>query len=108
MKMKAAYTVPAWKDVTPAIAKVTFTEILRDKILYNVLFCAFLLFGMGLLTSRLTFIRPERVVLDFGLSAVNISCTMIAVFIGAGMIGREFERRTVHLALSHPISRAQF
>jgi len=106
--MKTAYTVPAWKDVTPAIARVTFTEILRDKILYNVLFCAFMLFGLGLLASRLTFIRPERVVLDFGLSAVSISCAMIAVFIGAGLVGREFERRTVHVALSHPISRAQF
>jgi ABC-type transport system involved in multi-copper enzyme maturation permease subunit len=100
--------VPAWKEVAPAIAKVTFTEILRDKILYNVLFCAFMLFGLGLLASRLTFIRPERVVLDFGLSAVSISCAMIAVFMGAGLVGREFERRTVHVALSHPITRPQF
>ncbi len=106
--MKTSTRVPAWRDVAPAIARVTFTEILRDKILYNVLFCAFLLFGLGLLASRLTFIRPERVVLDFGLSAVSISCSMIAVFIGAGLVGREFERRTVHVALSHPISRSQF
>jgi ABC-type transport system involved in multi-copper enzyme maturation permease subunit len=106
--MKTMSAVPQWKDVAPAVAKVTFTEILRDKILYNVLFCAFLLFGLGLLASRLTFIRPERVVLDFGLSAVSISCAMIAVFIGAGLVGREFERRTVHVALSHPISRPQF
>lgn len=106
--MKDSSKVPAWKDVAPAIARVTFTEILRDKILYNVLFCAFLLFGLGLLASRLTFIRPERVVLDFGLSAVSISCTMIAVFMGAGLVGREFERRTVHVALSHPITRPQF
>jgi ABC-type transport system involved in multi-copper enzyme maturation permease subunit len=33
---------------------------------------------------------------------------MIAVFIGAGLVGREFERRTVHVALSHPITRPQF
>lgn len=106
--MKTESHVPAWKDVAPAIAKVTFTEILRDKILYNVLFCAFMLFGIGLLASRLTFIRPERVVLDFGLSAVSISCAMIAVFMGAGLVGKEFERRTVHVALSHPITRPQF
>lgn len=106
--MNTKSRVPAWKDVVPAIARVTFSEILRDKILYNVLFCAFLLFGLGLLASRLTFIRPERVVLDFGLSAVSISSAMIAVFMGAGLVGREFERRTVHVALSHPISRPQF
>jgi ABC-type transport system involved in multi-copper enzyme maturation permease subunit len=102
------FNVPAWKDVAPAIGWVTFTEILRDKILYNVLFCAFMLFGLGFLASKLTFIRPERVVLDFGLSALSISCTMIAVFFGAGLIGREFDRRTIHVALSHPISKPQF
>lgn len=100
--------VPGWRKVTMAIGRVTLTEILRDKILYNVLLCAFLLFALGLLAARLTFVHPERVVLDMGQSAVGISCAMIATFLGAGLIGREVERRTIHLALSRPISRAQF
>jgi Cu-processing system permease protein len=100
--------IPAWYTVVPAIARVTWTEILRDKILYNVLMFAFILFCLGYLASRLTFIRPERVVLDFGMSAVSLSCTVMGVLFGAGIIGREFERRTVHVALSKPISRAQF
>jgi len=33
---------------------------------------------------------------------------MLAIFLGSGLIGREFERRTIHVALSHPISRGQF
>jgi Cu-processing system permease protein len=98
----------SWLRVSGAIGKVTLTEILRDKILYNVLMITVLLFVMGILASRLTFIRPERVVLDFGQSAVSLSCAMISVFLGAGLVGREFERRTIHVALSHPISRGQF
>lgn len=104
----ASSQLPSWQTVVPAIARVTLTEILRDKILYNVLLFAFVLFCSGYLASRLTFIRPERVVLDFGMSAVSLSCTVMAVLFGAGIIGREFERRTVHVALSKPISRAQF
>lgn len=100
--------IPGWKNVTLAIGRVTLTEILRDKVLYNVLLCAFILFVIGLLAARLTFIHPERVVVDMGQSAVGISCAMIAAFLGAGLIGREIERRTIHLALSRPISRAQF
>lgn len=106
--MREPRRIARGSEVILAVGRVTLTEILRDKILYNVLLCAFILFALGLLAARLTFVHPERVVLDMGQSAVGISCAMIAVFLGAGLIGREIERRTVHLALSRPISRAQF
>lgn len=99
---------PSTLRVAPAIARVTFFEVIRDKVLYNIIVCAALVFMLGFLASRLSFIRPERITLDFGMSAVNLSCAMIAMLAGAGLIGREFERRTIHVALSHPISRAQF
>lgn len=99
---------PHWKKIIFAIGRVTFSEIVRDKLLYNIALFTILLLGMGLLASRLTFIRPERVVLDFGLSAVSLSGVMIALFCGAGMLGREFERRTALVALSRPISRMHF
>jgi ABC-type transport system involved in multi-copper enzyme maturation permease subunit len=99
---------PRTHEVARAIARVTFFEVIRDKVLYNIIVCAALLFAIGFLASRLTFLRPERVTLDFGMSAVNISCAMIAIFTGASLIGREFDRRTIYVALSHPISRAQF
>jgi ABC-type transport system involved in multi-copper enzyme maturation permease subunit len=102
------YQRPRTWNVARAIARVTFFEVIRDKVLYNIIVCAALLFAVGFLASRLTFLRPERVTLDFGMSAVNISCAMIAIFTGSSLLGREFERRTVYVALSHPISRAQF
>jgi ABC-type transport system involved in multi-copper enzyme maturation permease subunit len=107
-KQAKDFARPSTVRVAAAIARVTFFEVIRDKILYNIIVCAGLLFAIGFLASRLTFLRPERVTLDFGLSAVNISCAMIAIFTGASLIGREFERRTIFVALSHPISRAQF
>lgn len=95
-------------QIAKAIGKVTFLEIIQDKVLYNIVLCAILLFGAGFLASRLTFIKPERVVLDFGLSAVALSCTMIGIFTGASLLVKEFERRTIYVALCHPISRGQF
>lgn len=94
--------------VVEAVGRVTFFEILKDKVLYNIFLCAFLLFGVSWLASRLTVIRPERIVLDFGLSAVTLSCAAIAVLTGASLISRELDRRTIQVALSRPISRAQF
>ncbi len=95
-------------NIIKAIGWVTFLEILRDRILYNIILCAALVFGIGILAAQLSFTHPERIVLDFGLTAVTISCCAIAIFAGSGMLGREFERRTIHVALSHPITRGQF
>ena len=94
--------------VVAGIARVTLSEILRDKVLYNTLVCGVLLFGVAFLASNLTFFRPERIVLNFGLTALLISCGALGVFIGSGMLAREFERRTILVALTRPISRTQF
>ncbi len=102
------FAVPGGGRVAFAIGRVTFREILRDKILYNVIFFALILLALGLLAAHLSLNHPERVVLDMGQTAISLSCAMIAAFLGAGMIGREIERRTIHLALSHPITRGQF
>lgn len=91
-----------------AIARVTFQEIILDKVLYNFLMFAFLLIGVSYLASQLTFVGQDRVVLDFGMSAINLSCGVIAIFQGGAMLAREFDRRTIFVALARPISRTQF
>jgi ABC-type transport system involved in multi-copper enzyme maturation permease subunit len=91
-----------------AIARVTFREIILDKVLYNFLLFAFLLIGVSYLASQLTFMGQDRVVLDFGMSAINLSCCVIGVFQGGAMLAKEFERRTIFVALARPISRLQF
>lgn len=105
---RGGFRGPATFAVVRAVAKVTFLEVVRDKVLYNILLFAALLMGASILASHLSFIRPERIILDFGVSAVNISCSAIAAFLGSSLLNREFERRTVFVALAHPITRTQF
>lgn len=97
----------SWRPLF-AIARVTFKEIILDKVLYNFLLFAFLLITVSYLASQLTFIGQDRVILDFGMSAINLSCGVIAVFQGGAMLAREFERRTIFVALARPISRSEF
>jgi Cu-processing system permease protein len=100
--------IPGTFRVTRAIGKVTFFEILRDRVLYNVLLIAALLLLIALLVSQLSFVSPDRVILNFGVSAVSLSCSLLGIILGASVLNREFERRTIYVALSRPISRAQF
>jgi ABC-type transport system involved in multi-copper enzyme maturation permease subunit len=106
--MNSLRRLPSTFEITTAVGKVTFLEIIRDRILYNILLIAFFLMGLAFLASRLSFLSPERVILDFGLSAVNLSCCAIGILMGASLMAKEFERRTIFVALSHPVSRAQF
>ncbi len=99
---------PSSWPVARAVARVTFLEILRDRVLYNVMLIAVLLLGLALLASQLGFVNADRVVLDVGVSATNLSCALLGIFLGASVLNREFERRTIHVALSHPVSRPQF
>lgn len=91
-----------------AIARVTFFEIVRDKILYNTLLVAAVLLALGFLASRLSFVSTNRIVLDLGLTGVEISSAAVAVLVGAVILGREIDKRTIHLALSRPLSQAEF
>jgi ABC-type transport system involved in multi-copper enzyme maturation permease subunit len=106
--MAITATRPKFISVVRSVGWVTFLEVVRDKVLYSFLVLAFLLLGIALLASKLTFVRADRVILNFGMTAVHLSCVMVALFTGAGAIGREFERRTIFVALSRPISRFEF
>lgn len=92
----------------PAIASVTMREILRDRVLYNVLVVAIVLIVAGFASSRLSFMSPGRVILDFGLTGVQLSGFAVAVLLGAAMIPSERSRRTMMVSLSRPITFAHF
>jgi len=91
-----------------AIARVTRQEILKDKILYNILLFAVLLFGVSILAARLSFIQPDRILLDVGFSSVTLGCVAIGVLFGAQMVSREIERRTLWVALARSVSPTEF
>lgn len=93
---------------TWAVAKVTMREVLRDKILYSSFFVGISLLLAGSLGAQLTYIRPDRIVLNLGLAAISLASLGIAILVASPMLGKEFERRTIFVALSKPITRFQY
>lgn len=93
---------------TLAIARVTFIDIVRGKIFYSAIAFAIVLIGIGFLASRLTYIKQDRMILDFGLSILTIILATLSTVLGSVLIPMEFDRRTVFVALSKPIARWQF
>lgn len=91
-----------------AIAWVTVREALRQKLAVNLLVFAVALLIASFMISSLTFGEMYRIIVNLGLSSMEIFGTLIATFLGAGLIARDVERRSVYPIISKPVSRAQY
>lgn len=91
-----------------AMARVTLSEVLRQKLLYNVLAAGFFLMVLVLLAARISGNLGSRIATDFSMSALDLATALTAVLVCSTVIAREIERRTILVVLSRPISRAEF
>lgn len=90
------------------IGLYTLKEIIRDKILYSLLGFAVLMLCFSMVLGNLALGQPEKIIKDFGLGAISIIGTLIAVFIGISSLFKELDRKTIYVILSKPLSRWQF
>lgn len=90
------------------VTKFTFIEVYRSKLMMSLLFLALGLIGVSYVASEFAYGAPAKVALDVGLGIMSISNLIISIFIGANLINKEIEQRTLYMILSRPISRASF
>ncbi len=90
-----------------AVAANTFRETVRERVLYNLVFFAILMMVAGLLLGQLSLRQDEKVLKDLGLAAMDFFGTLIAVFIGVGLVSKEIERRSLYPLLAKPLSRTE-
>lgn len=91
-----------------ALGLVTFREALRQKLAVNLLVFALVLVVASITISELTFGEQYRIIANLGLSSMEVFGTLIVTFLGAGLIARDVERKTVYPIITKPVSRAQY
>ncbi len=91
-----------------SIAWVTVREAFRQRLAVNLLVFAVALLAASIGISSLTFGEQYRIIVDLGLSAMEVFGTLIATVLGAGLIARDVERRTVYAVVAKPVSRAGY
>jgi ABC-type transport system involved in multi-copper enzyme maturation permease subunit len=91
-----------------AIARNTFREAIRDRILYGFLFFAVVLILFSLVLGQLSLGEQVRVTLDVGLSGISLFAVLMSIFIGIALLHKEIEKRTIYPVLSKPVSRAAY
>ena len=91
-----------------AVALNTFKEAVRDRILYAILlFALVMLIGSTVLVA-LSVGGEAKILKDLGLTCISIFGTLIAIFLGIGLVSKEIEKRTIYTVISKPIHRYQF
>jgi len=91
-----------------AIARITFKEAQRDRILYLLFFFA----AVGILASRVLAILTVgdriKIIKDVGLSSISIFGVLMAILIGTGLVYKEIDKKTIFTLLAKPLRRAEF
>ena len=87
------------------IALNTFREMVRNKFFSLILFLSIILIALSFGLDSLALGETKRVIMDLGLSFIELSGFAVVLFLAGWLIAREIEGRTIYLMLSKPIWR---
>jgi len=90
------------------VARNTFREAVRDRVLYNLVFFAFLMMASAVIVGQISMDIETVVMISLGLSAISLIGLLIAVFTGVGLVSKEIDKRTLHAVLAKPLQRWEF
>lgn len=91
-----------------AIARNTFRESVRDKVLYVILFFAAVCIVGSKALGWISIGQDIKIVKDITLAATSIFGALIAIFVGASLIYKEVDKRTLYTILARPMDRWEF
>jgi Cu-processing system permease protein len=91
-----------------AIARNTFREAVRNKILYSLLFFALLVIASAMALGQLTLHEELRTTRDVGLYGIDLFGVIIAIFVGVNLLYKELDLKTVYTILPKPLRRWEF
>lgn len=90
------------------IARNTFREAVRDRVLYNLVLFVLLLTAAAIFVGELSGGQERKIIVDFGLSAMLLFGVFISIFVGVGLVYKEIERRTIYAIFAKPVGRGDF
>ncbi|NUL82329.1 MAG: ABC transporter permease [Armatimonadetes bacterium] len=93
---------------TMAIARATFGEAIRKRVLLIILLVTVLIIFVSPAFSVLSPRDQRTILLSFGLGVIQISGTLVAIILCINMLPQEIERRTIYTILSKPVMRYNF
>jgi ABC-type transport system involved in multi-copper enzyme maturation permease subunit len=92
----------------PLIARNTFREATRDRVLAGVVIAGSLVIIGTRLLHALALGEGRRLTIDLGLTTISLFGLLIVILVGTSLVAKEIERRTIFNLLARPISRPAY
>jgi len=99
---------PSSRRRVAAIARNTFREAVRDRVLYNLVLFVLVLSVSAIFLGAASASQDAKIIVDLGLSAMLLFGAFIAIFVGVGLVWKEIERRTLYAIFAKPVGRGEF
>jgi len=90
------------------IARMSFLDALRNRMLYGVLVFVVLLLLTALAVASVTMGRTELLLLDLGLGAISIIANLMAIVLAVQSLQQEHTERTLYVLLTRLPSRGWY
>jgi ABC-type transport system involved in multi-copper enzyme maturation permease subunit len=90
------------------IAKNTFKESARDRVLYNLVIFGIIITASSVVLGTITIGDVKQIIINLGLSTLSIFGTLIAIFIGIQLVYKEIDKKTIYSLLAKPVARYEF
>ena len=81
------------------IAKNTYLETVRDRVILGGTIISFFAVLFSLFIGSISVEQNTRIIIDLSLSSIYILQVFIAIFIGATLLSKEIERKTLFLLI---------
>lgn len=91
-----------------SLARNTFREAVRNKILYSVIVFAVIVIGASTIFATVTIGDHIKVIKDFGLFSLSFFGALITIVSGVTLLNKELKQKTIYNILSKPVARWQF
>ncbi len=87
------------------IAKNTFKETVRDRIILGSVIIAVIMMLISFFIGTISLDQDIRIIINLSLTAIYLLQIFIAIFIASSLIHKEIERKTFFLILPKPVER---
>ncbi len=90
------------------IAKNTFKEAVRNKIIYSTFLFFSLLVIVSAIFGSVTLGDKVKVIKDFGLFGISFFASILTIINGVNLLNKEIKQKTIYNILSKPVKREEF
>ena len=91
-----------------ALARNTFTDLVRQKVFFFLLIFALVVIGNSSLLAKFSFQEEFQMLKDVALGAMSVFLSLLAVLATANLIPKDLEDRTIFTILSKPVPRHEY